>query len=263
MDAIFETHAHFDDDAFDADREELISSLPSYGVMRAVTAGSSMATSEAAAALAASHENIYAAVGVHPSDTEGLTEADMERLAALYAQDKVAAIGEIGLDYHWPEPDRETQLTWFSRQLALAKELDAPVVIHSRDAARDTLDMVRTEGAGLVMDIHCFSYGVEMAREFLSLGHYLGIGGVLTFKNGRKLREVAAYAPLDRILLETDCPYLAPEPFRGRRNSSFYLPYVVREIARIKGLYPEEAEAITWENARRFYRIPDGGKETL
>ena len=166
------------------------------------------------------------------------------------------AIGEIGLDYYWDEPDHETQKHWFVRQLDLAREVNLPIVVHSRDAAKDTLDIIKASGArDMGGVIHCFSYGVEMAREYLNMGFYLGIGGVLTFKNGKKLKEVAAYAPLEQIVLETDCPYLAPVPNRGRRNSSLNLPYVVAALAEIKGISEEEVMEVTWKNAENMYRI--------
>ena len=167
-------------------------------------------------------------------------------------------MGRIGLDYYWDEPEREIQKQWFVRQLALARETNLPVIIHSRDAAKDTLDIMKAEHAeesGGV--IHCFSYGVDMAREYLNMGFFLGIGGVLTFKNGRKLKEVAEYAPMDRIVLETDSPYLSPVPNRGKRNSSLNLPYVVSALAELKGITEEEVILRTTENARRLYRLQE------
>ena len=168
----------------------------------------------------------------------------------------MAAVGEIGLDYYWDEPNRSIQKKWFERQIELARQVKLPVIIHSRDAAKDTLDMMKVlkaEEIGGV--IHCFSYGVELAREFLNMGFYLGIGGVLTFKNAKKLKEVAEYAPIDRIVLETDCPYMAPTPNRGKRNSSLNLPYVADELAKIKGLTREQIEEITYKNGLELYRI--------
>ena len=165
------------------------------------------------------------------------------------------AVGEIGLDYYWDKEQHEKQKYWFVRQLQLARELSLPVVVHSREAAQDTLAIIKSEAADLCCDIHCFSYGVEMAREYLNRGHYLGVGGVLTFKNARKLREVVEYMPLDRLLLETDCPYLAPVPNRGKRNSSRNLPFVVEAVAALKGISEEEVIQVTYENAMRFYRL--------
>ena len=168
------------------------------------------------------------------------------------------AVGEIGLDYYWDEPDRETQKYWFVRQLDLAREVKLPVVIHSRDAAKDTLDIMKAQKSEEIGGvIHCFSYGVELAREYLNMGFYLGVGGVLTFKNGRKLREVVEYMPMDRMVLETDCPYLSPVPFRGKRNSSLNLPLVVKAVSEIRGIPEEEVIRITRDNGRALYRLED------
>ena len=166
------------------------------------------------------------------------------------------AVGEIGLDYYWDEPAREIQKKWFERQIALAREVKLPMIVHSRDAAQDTLEVLKAGNAQEVGGvIHCFSYGIEMAREYLDMGFYIGIGGVVTFKNAKKLKEVAEYVPLDRILLETDCPYMAPEPHRGKRNSSLYLPHVAEKIAQIKGVSTEEVCRATLENAKKMYGI--------
>ena len=182
----------------------------------------------------------------------------MKWLESLAENPKVVAIGEIGLDYYWDEPEREIQKHWFSAQLEVAKKTGLPVIIHSRDAAKDTLDIMKVEHNGATGGvIHCFSYGVEMAREYLNMGYYIGIGGVLTFKNAKKLIEVAEYAPLDRIVLETDCPYLAPVPNRGKRNFSGNLPYVVEKLAEIKGVSKEEIIRETAKNARALYRITE------
>ena len=183
-----------------------------------------------------------------------------EKSFGMLAQPRVVAVGEIGLDYYWDEPDRKIQKKWFSRQLDLAAEMKLPVIIHSRDAAQDTLDMMKAQHAGDIGGvIHCFSYGKEMAREYLNMGFFLGIGGVVTFQNGKKLKEVVEYAPLSSIVLETDCPYLSPVPLRGKRNSSRNLPYVVEMISQIKGVDRETVERETWENALRLYRL--SGKE--
>lgn len=199
---------------------------------------------------------VYGAVGVHPSETEELNDNLMDWLKHVSGEKKVVAIGEIGLDYYWKEPDPEIQKHWFVRQLQLAREVKLPVIIHSRDAAQDTLDIMKAEKAGEIGGvIHCFSYGIEMAREYLNMGFYLGIGGVVTFNNGRKLKEVVEYMPLDRIVLETDCPYLSPVPNRGKRNSSLNLLYVAEAISQIKGISPEEVIKITNQNARNLYRL--------
>ena len=212
---------------------------------------------EAVIALTEKYPFIYGAAGVHPSSTAELDEEKFAELRVLAQSGKIVAIGEIGLDYYWEEPDHETQKKWFHRQLNLARELKLPVIIHSRDAAKDTLDIMKEEHSGEIGGvIHCFSYGKEMAAEYLKMGFYLGIGGVLTFKNAKKLLEVAEMAPLDRLVLETDCPYLAPVPNRGKRNSSLNLPYVAEKLAEIKKCTPEEIVRATEENARRLYRLP-------
>ncbi len=254
---IFDTHVHYDDEAFDEDRDELLASLPGSGVACVVNAASDTASTEAAWQLAMRWPYVYAMVGVHPDGAPDMDESKMQWLACAASREKVLAIGEIGLDYYWHknESEHEIQKTWFIRQLDLAREKDLPVMIHTRDAAADTLEIIKEYARGLTCDIHCFPYSVEMAREYLNLGHYLGVGGVVTFRNGRKLKEVVQYAPLDRILLETDSPYLAPSPNRGKRNSSLNLPYVVDAVAELKGITPEKVIEATFENAVRFYRM--------
>lgn len=253
---IFDTHAHYDDEAFDGDRDELLRSLPEHGIEAAVNVGASMESTERTLKLTEEYPFLYGAVGVHPNETGSLTEGDMERLKEFCSRPKVVAVGEIGLDYYWDEPERDIQKKWFVRQLELAREVGLPVIIHSRDAAKDTLDIIKgARGEEIGGVIHCFSYGVEMAREYLDMGFFIGIGGVLTFNNGRKLKEVAAYAPLEQIVLETDCPYLSPVPHRGERNSSLNLPHVVQQIAEIKGVEPEAVEEITCRNAMKFFGI--------
>ena len=252
---IYETHTHFDDKAFDDDREEAINRAFKAGVTRFVNIASSMETSRTSIELAHRYPGFFATVWVHPEETRDLKEEDMSILEDYSKDDTVVAIGEIGLDYYWDEPERDIQKRWFARQIALARHLKLPVVIHSRDAAADTLDMLRSERADEVGGImHCFSYGVEMAKAFLDLGFYLGVGGVVTFKNGKKLKEVVQYAPLDRIVTETDSPYMAPVPMRGKRNSSEYLPYIVEEIAKIKGISAGEVEEATYNNAVKVFR---------
>lgn len=255
---IFDTHAHYDDEAFDEDRELLLTSLKDHGIGWAVNVGASMESCRKALKLTEAYPFLYAALGVHPNETAELNEENMKWLRNACQDSKVVAVGEIGLDYYWDEPEREIQKQWFVRQLALARETNLPVIIHSRDAAKDTLDIMKAEHAeesGGV--IHCFSYGVDMAREYLNMGFFLGIGGVLTFKNGRKLKEVAEYAPMDRIVLETDSPYLSPVPNRGKRNSSLNLLYVVSALAELKGITEEEVILRTTENARRLYRLQE------
>lgn len=253
---IFDSHAHYDDDWFDEDREELLSSFPGNGIDYVVNIGSNMKTSEDTIALTKKYPFFYGAVGVHPNEVEKMTDADIEVLREWSKLEKIVAIGEVGMDYHYDEPSREIQAKWFERQIELAKEVNLPMVIHSRDAAFDTYEIMKRCQAGEAGGVvHCFSYTKEMARKFLEMGFYIGIGGVLTFKNGKKLKEVMEYVPMDKVLLETDCPYLAPEPFRGKRNCSLYLTYVLEEMAKIKGITVEEAGERTKENAMKMYGI--------
>ena len=253
---IFDTHTHYDDEAFEEDRDALISSLSAKNVGLVVNVGASLSSCRETLRMAEKYPFVYGAIGVHPSETAELNEDNFLQLSKMAKHAKCVAVGEIGLDYYWPEPDRETQKFWFKRQLGLARELNLPVVIHSRDAANDTItvmkDMHAEEIGGV---IHCFSYTRETAEVFLKMGFYIGIGGVVTFKNARKIKEAVEVIPLERIVLETDCPYLAPVPFRGERNSSLNLPYVIEEIARIKQVSPNEVEEITWENAHKLYRL--------
>ena len=251
---IYETHTHFDDKAFDGDREEAIKRTFDAGIGKIVNIGSSMKSSKTSLMLAQDHPDIYAAIGVHPEETKDLTEDDMAILEVYAKDENVVAIGEIGLDYYWDEPERDIQKRWFIRQIELAEKTHLPIVIHSRDAAEDTLNIVKETKAETVGGIvHCFSYGTQIAKQYLDLGFYIGVGGVVTFKNAKKLKEVVEYVPLDKIVTETDSPYLAPIPMRGGRNSSEYLPYIVEAIAAIKGVTAEEVENITYENAVRIF----------
>ena len=254
---IFDSHAHYEDKQFGEDREELLSSMGQKGITKIVEVGSSIESSKHAIALAERYDFIYAAIGVHPSDISCLNEEGLARLREMARHEKVVAIGEIGLDYYWDkEPEvQERQKIWFRRQLKLAREAGLPVIIHSRDAAEDTLTIMKEEAAGLPGVIHCFSYSKELALEYVKMGYYIGVGGVVTFKNARKLKEAVAELPIERIVIETDCPYLAPEPNRGKRNSSLNLPYVVEAIAGIKGLAPEAVEEITYRNAMELYGL--------
>ena len=252
---IFDTHAHYDDEQFDADREELLGSLKEGGVDAVVNVGASLASSRAAVALAGRYPFMYAAAGVHPDHAAELDAGSFSQLRELCRQEKVVAVGEIGLDYYWDESPRDVQKKWFIRQMELARELSLPVNIHSRDAAEDTLEIVREHGRDLPGVIHCFSYSKEIACAYVKMGYCIGVGGVVTFKNGRRLKETVAEIPLTSIVLETDCPYLAPEPNRGKRNSSLNLVYVAREIARIKDVPYDEVVACTARNARTLYRL--------
>ncbi len=259
---IFDTHAHYDQTRFDTDREALLERLPEAGIGAVVNVGSGLSSSVSGRELAARFPFFYFSAGVHPDEAgeaeEKGEEAAVSLLSELLEDPKAVAVGEIGLDRHgdFPgKPSRELQEKWFRLQLKLAAEKGLPVIIHSREAAEETYRILREEGRGLTFDMHCYSYGKEMAERFLDLGCYLGIGGVVTYKNGRKLKEVVQYMPADRILLETDCPFLAPEPYRGRRNSSLWLPEVIAVIAALRGTSEEEIRAVTWNNARRFYRL--------
>ncbi len=255
---IFETHAHYDDEQYEEDRDRLLGSMQENGISRIVNAGASIETTEKGIRLAEKYPFVYAAAGVHPSETAQLDEDSFVRLKELAIHPKTVAVGEIGLDYYWDkEPDvQEKQRYWFRRQLELAAQLGLPVIIHSRDASADTLAIMK-EACDMHIPgvIHCFSYSVETALEYVSMGYYIGVGGVVTFKNAKKLKEAVEKIPLANILLETDCPYMAPEPYRGKRNSSLYLPYIAAKIAEIKGMTQQEVIEATWNNACRMYRM--------
>ncbi|MBR3646293.1 MAG: TatD family hydrolase [Lachnospiraceae bacterium] len=252
---IIDTHAHYDDEAFDEDREEILSSMRKNGIETIVNIGASIESCKKTLELANRYPFIYGALGVHPSDVEDLTDDDFKWLEESVKNPKIVAVGEIGLDYHWNE-NKDEMKEWFVRQMDLAKRAELPIVVHSREAAADTLDIMKANKARDIGGIiHCFSYGKEMAGEYLNMGFYLGVGGVITFKNSKKLKEVVEYAPIENIVLETDCPYLAPVPYRGKRNSSLYIPYVVEEIANLKKMTAEEVVDITTQNAKRIYKI--------
>ena len=250
---IFDTHAHYDDEAFDDDREKLLERMQNRGVEYIVNVGASMSSCKSTIGLVRRFPYVYGALGVHPDEVSELTEEDYQWLKKSIYKPKIVAVGEIGLDYHWND-NKEQQIEWFEKQMDIAREAELPIIIHSRDAAKDTLDTMKRLHAGDIGGVvHCFSYGKEMAREYLDMGLSLGIGGVLTFKNARKLVEVVEYAPLESLLLETDSPYLAPVPNRGKRNSSLNIPYVVEKIAEIKGVSQEEVEEVTWKNSFRVF----------
>lgn len=250
---IIDTHGHYDDEKFDADREMLLTNLEARGLKAIVTVGASMQTSENAFALAHQYPAVYAAVGVHPDEVGELNDAALARLEEMCHDPKVVAVGEIGLDYHWDVEPREVQQMWFIRQLDLARKVGLPVNIHSRDAAEDTFRIMKEHASDLTGIIHCFSGSKELAAEYVKLGYYIGVGGVVTFKNGKKLKSVVEATPLTSIVLETDCPYMAPEPNRGKRNESAYIQYVAEEIARLKDISVEEVLAQTEENAKKVY----------
>lgn len=254
---IFESHAHYDDEAFDNDREEILNSLPDYGIGAVVNVCASVDSLDATARLMEQYPFVYGAFGIHPDEVGGMDGQTLEKVRALSRHSKAVAIGEIGLDYHWDKENHETQKQWFCAQMEIAREEQKPFIIHSRDAAQDTLETMKELRAGEMYGgvIHCFSYSVEMAREYLDMGLYLGIGGVVTFSNARKLREVVAYAPLSQLVLETDSPYLSPAPNRGKRNSSLNLPYIAKELANLKGIPYDQVVDVTAANARKLFRL--------
>ena len=276
---IIDTHVHYDDEAFDADREELIGSLQENNIGFVLDIGSTKESLPKIRSLMDRYDFVYGAMGLHPDEIGDLTDELLGEIREDMKNPKVLAVGEIGLDYYWNKEEQELQKAAFRKQINLALECGKPVVIHSREAAADTLEILRemygkgslwealhgsapaasgtasgpTERKGVM---HCYSYSAELARIYTrELGFYLGIGGVVTFKNAKKIKEVVADTPLEYIILETDCPYLAPVPYRGKRNCSLYLPYVVQAIAELKGVSPEEVERITEENARRLFRF--------
>lgn len=250
---IFDTHSHYDDEKFNPDRDELLSALPSRGVSFAVSCGCDPESSEFNRRLAEKYDYIYFAAGFHPENLEGFSLDDLDKIKKLAKHEKCVAIGEIGLDYHWMSSTKEIQKSFFEAQLDLAKELDMPVIVHDRDAHGDTLEILkRAKPKGV---LHCFSGSKESAREIISLGMYIGINGVATFKNARKSLEVVREIPLDRLVLETDCPYLAPEPFRGKRNDSSYIEFIAQRLAEVIGIAEQELVNITHENAKRLYNM--------
>lgn len=252
---LFDTHAHYDARQFDADRDEVLSALPGQGVELVVNPGCDLASSREAVELSARYPFLYAAVGVHPEECAGWRDSDVDELRTLAAGPKVVAVGEIGLDYYWPEnPPRELQKRAFRGQMALAEELDLPVIVHDREAHGDSLDIVR-EFPRVRGVFHCFSGSVEMALELVRRGWMISFTGVLTYKNARKAVEAARAVPLERLMIETDSPYMAPVPHRGERNHSGLVAHTCRRLAEVKGIDPEECARITLENGRRFFQI--------
>lgn len=251
---IFETHAHYDDEAFESDRETLLKSMKDNGVGRIINVCASLESLEKTKRLMESFPFIYGAFGLHPDESGDLDEDVLNRIRLLCREEKAVAVGEIGLDYYWDKEQHKRQIYWFERQMELAREEKLPIIVHSRDAAADTLDTMKRVHAEEIGGVcHCFSYPKEIAREYIDMGFYLGIGGVVTFSNAKKLKEVVAYAPLDRILLETDSPYLSPVPYRGKRNSSLNLPYIAQMISEIKEIDYEEVIAVTENNAEKLF----------
>lgn len=251
---IFDTHAHLNDPAFDEDREELISGLPEKGIGFVMNVGCCLDSSKDCIALAEKYPFIYASVGSHPDSAGEVCEELMQTYLEMSKHSKVKAIGEIGLDYYYEGFDREIQIKAFKMQMELARQAQLPVIVHERDAHGDGMDIVR-KFPDVTGVFHCYSGAAEMARQLVDLGWYIGFTGVLTFKNARKAVETAASIPLERILLETDCPYMSPEPFRGKRNDPGRLIHMAQKLAEIRGLSVEEIIAITTENAKRLYRI--------
>ncbi len=252
---IFESHAHYDAHQFDQDREELLHSVQENGVGIIVNVCADWDSVTRVVEMTQDYPFMYAAVGLHPDEVGDLDEEHFAFLKAQCEHKKVVAVGEIGLDYYWDNESHDTQKKWFIRQLELARELDLPVIIHSREAADDTLKIMKEHAKDLRGVIHCFSYSKELAKAYVEMGFHIGIGGVVTFKNGKKLKEVVEAVPLERILLETDCPYLAPEPYRGKRNSSLYIPHIAQAIADIKGITYEEVVAQTEKNGKELFGI--------
>ncbi len=250
---IFDTHSHYDDEAFDSDREELILSLRNKGVVGVVSCGCDILSSNANRDLSYKFSNFYFAAGFHPENLEGYSLDDLSALDEFLNDEKCLAVGEIGLDYHWMESTKEKQKAFFEAQIEIAKSNDLPVIVHDREAHGDTLDILKaTKPKGV---LHCFSGSKEMAREIIKIGMYIGLNGVATFKNARKSLEVVKEIPLDRLVLETDCPYLAPEPHRGKRNDSSYIPFIAERIGETLGMSAQDVLNQTYQNAKKLYNI--------
>jgi len=252
---IFESHAHYDDEAFNEDRDRLLSSMRDNGVEYIVNVSADFESIDPIYELTQKYDFVYGTVGVHPGAAKNMTQERFEYLKKAALRDKVVAIGEIGLDYYWEkeEVQKATQKEWFVKQLQLAKDVNKPVIIHSREAAADTLDIMKQEWADRKAVIHCYSYSAEMAKIYAKMGYYFGIGGVLTYKNARTLVETVEYVPIEQLLLETDCPYLPPVPNRGKRNDSSNLRFVAEKIAEIKNMSYDAVVEITEQNAKRFF----------
>ncbi|UFJ40529.1 TatD family hydrolase [Brevibacillus humidisoli] len=254
---LIDTHAHLNAQEFDEDREAVITRAQENGVSTIVNIGFNRETIPTCLELAERYPSIYAVIGWHPQDAKDMTDADLEWIAGLTKHPKVVGMGEMGLDYHWDTSPRDVQAEVFRKQIRLARQLNLPIVIHNRDAHQDVIQILREEKAGEVGGImHCFSGSWETAQQALEMNFYISFGGPLTFKNAKKPKEVAAQVPLDRLLIETDCPYLTPHPYRGKRNESGYVRYVAEEMAKIRGLSYEEMARITTENARNVFRLP-------
>jgi TatD DNase family protein len=253
---LFDTHAHLNDEQFNEDRDEVVLRAKENGVARIVNVGFNRQTIPTSLALAEKYDFIYTAVGWHPQDAKDMREDDLDWLRELSRHEKVVAIGEIGLDYYWDTSPRDVQQAVFRKQIQLARELQLPIIIHDRDAHQDIVDILREEKADEVGGImHCFSGSLEMAKECLAMNFYISFGGPVTFKNAKKPKEIAKEIPLDRLLIETDCPYLTPEPYRGKRNETGYVRYVAETIAGLRGMESQELARVTFENAKRVFRM--------
>ena len=254
---LIDSHAHLDDKRFNKDRDRLIKSLEENDISLVINIGADISTSIKSVKLAEEYENIYAAVGVHPHSAKEMDDSTIEVLRAFANRDKVVAIGEIGLDFHYDNSPRDIQRKRFIEQIKLAKELDMPIVVHSRDADQETFDIIKEEAADgkLRGVLHCYSGSAEMAKDYVDLGFYISLAGPVTFKNARKPREVAKTVPIDRLLVETDSPYLTPEPHRGKRNEPLYLRHVASMIAEIRGMSFEDVGRITSENTKKLFNI--------
>lgn len=253
MNFLYDTHAHLDDDMFDNDRESVIEKIKNKGIGLVNNIGASMESSRASIALAEKYDFIRAVVGVHPSETYDLTMSDIDELKTMAAHPKVVAIGEIGLDYHYEDTNPDLQKKWFRIQLDLAKELGMPVVIHDRDSKGECIEILKEKDIHNGV-IHCFSGSAQTAKEILDMGFYISFTGVITFKNARRAIEALKVIPLDRLLIETDCPYMAPEPHRGTRNDSSLVCHIAEKIAEIKGVSYDEVVSRTCENALNFFK---------
>jgi len=255
---IFDSHAHLDSKQFDSDREQVLTDLPKLGVTGVMNASVNVENAKAVLSLCETRDYLYAAVGIYPHETHLAKPEDLEELERLATHPKAVAIGEIGLDYYWKEAPKDVQQKWFIDQLRLAKRIQLPVNIHCRDAHGDMLEILKAEQDGQLTGVlHSFSGSVELMEEYVKLGFYISLPGTVTFKNAKKVKEVAEAVPLDRLLVETDAPYQTPSPFRGKRNDPSKVRFIIQEIARLRGMDPEEIGRITDENARRIYGIED------
>lgn len=254
--ALFDTHAHYDDEKFANDGTDAINRARSSGVGYIINVSSNLASAVESISMAQEFSFVYAAIGVHPHNAETMNNNIITMLADFATYEKVVAVGEIGLDYHYNFSPAEIQKHWFARQIDLAKNLKLPIIVHNREAHEDVMKIIKSEKAGTVGGVfHCFSGSVEMAKQLLNRNFYISVGGPVTFKNAKKIIDVVKYVPNDRLLIETDCPYLAPEPYRGRRNESSYIKYIVEKIADIKNLDIEEVAVMTTQNAKALFRI--------